>query len=313
VAESTPENRTPGWYERRRQGITSTDIPPILGVDRYRSEGDVARDKMGQESEPEPTTEPRRFRLGRALEDVVKVEDELEHGIKLRRVRRLVISRTIPWAMTSLDFERIGERTIVEVKTSTSREWDDGLPDRVEAQVRWQMGVAGYPRAHIAALRYGRDLVCHDITHDEAAFINLVRIVEDFRRRLATGGPFEESRASIRRAFPYDDGSEMTADAALTQAVRDLLVTRRNIEQAKTNEDILVSAIQSKMGPASVLFGPGFRVTWRRGSERRHTEWKLVAEGLRTRVTDDEWDAIVDIQTTLRPGSRPFIIRETDS
>lgn len=307
--------QTDEWYEARRAGITSTDIVAILGLSRYASEGDIAREKGGVDyRDPDDVDAARRMRLGQRLQDAVKDEEEVEHGIKLRRVRRLITHPTIPWAMTSLDYERVGERCIVEVKTSSSRDWDDGLPERVEAQVRWQMGVARYPAAHIAALRFGNRLACFDIEHDETVFANLVFIAEDFRRRLDAGGPFDENRGSMRRAWPYDDGSEMSAsaDPDLVEAVRDLLRTRTNKRQIVEREEALEEAIKMRMGAVSVLTGPGFRVTWRRAKDSTVTAWEQVARGLLATLPPEDRDALVSIQTRVREGSRRFVVREVN-
>lgn len=297
------------WYAARRAGITSTDIPAILGVDPWRSEGDVAREKAGEETQPSPE-QARRFRLGLALEDAIKAEEEVEHGIALRRVRRILTHHDIPWALTSLDYERVGERTIVEVKTSSGREWDDGLPDRVEAQVRWQMGVAGYPRAHVAALRFGRDLVCHDVDHDPATFDALLSIAADFRARQAAGGPFAETRHSSRRAWPTDDDTEAYADGEVIAAVADLLTTRASIRSLSDREDALVAAIQTRMGPAAVLLGPSWKVTWRRTRDVIDTDWNAIAQGLLGTLPEDEREALVSLHSMTRPGSRRFVVRE---
>ena len=306
----TINQRTPEWYEARRYGVTSTDIPAILGISPYRSEGDVAREKLGQEREPVDERTERRFRLGLALEDVIRAEDEIEHGVKLRRVNRLLVHRTLPWAMTSLDFERVGQRVIVEAKSSTSRAWDDGLPEDVEAQVRWQMGVAEYPAAHVVALRYGRDLVCFDLDHDGDTFEGIVRIAADFLARVKAGGPFAESTASVRRAFPRDDGSEVEADPETVMAVKQLLMARRQIKDYEELESALVAAIETRMGPASVMTGPGFRVTWKQAQDSHVVNWRPLAEGVLASLTEEQREALLSLNTEVRTGSRRFIVKE---
>lgn len=297
--------RTPEWLAERREGITSTDIPVILGLSPYKSEAALAREKAGDESEHDEAT-LRRFRFGLALEAVIRDEDELEHGIRLRRVNRLLRHREIPWAMTSLDFERVGERTIVEAKSTASRRWDEGVPADVEAQVRWQMGVARYPRAHVAVLRSGSELACYDLEHDPALFDGLVAVAADFRRRLAEGGPFAESLASIRARWPSDDGSEMAADAETAEAVRDLLATRAVIDELEAKEEALKVAIQTRMGEASLLVGDGWHAVWRRTRDREEVDWKGVAAGLLAAMPETERTALVGLHTSVRPGFRPF-------
>jgi putative phage-type endonuclease len=292
--------------------ITSTDIAAILGMSPWSSDGDVARHKMG---EPEPAVDDaqaRRMRLGLAMEDIVAQEDEAEHGFKLRHVRRMIISDSIPWAATSLDFERIGQRTIVEVKTTSGRDWGEGLPERVEAQVRWQMGVAGYPAAHIAVLRYGSQLECYDLKHDEMVFLNLVQIAEHFRTRLAAGGPFDETRESMRRAFRRDDGTEVAATDEEAKAVGILLDVRRRKAEMEETEDKIVVALQQRMASASVMTGDGFRITWKQSKPSKRTDWTAVADELLTRLSDDERGRLVESKTIERPGARPFIVKEVE-
>lgn len=304
--------RTDEWYAIRRTGVTSTDIAAILGISPYRSEGDVAREKLtGEREEPDAAT-ARRFRLGHALEDVIRGEDVAEHGIALRRVNRFIVDPNRPRLMTSLDFERVGERTIVEAKSGSGRAWEHGLPEHVEAQVRWQMGVARYPRVHVAALRFGTTLDCYDLDHDEATFAGLVVIAEDFLRRLDAGGPFAENRDSTRRAWPVDDGDVIDADAELAEAVLALVETRKRKEEVEAKEDALLTAIQTRMGPAAMLRGPGWRVTWKRSKDSEVINYKplaLDALGLLDATTIDELTAR---HTETRPGTRRFLIKMED-
>jgi putative phage-type endonuclease len=307
-----PKQHTEEWHAAKRTLITSTDVAAILGVSPYASEGDVARHKQGEPDPPVDDAQARRMRLGLAMEDIVATEDEAEHGFKLRHVRRMIISDTYPWAGTSLDFERIGERTIVEIKTTSARDWGEGLPERVEAQVRWQMGVAGYPAAHVAVLRYGSQLECHDLTHDEEVFQNLIIIAEDFRARLAVGGPFNETRESMRRAFRRDDGTEVAATQEEADAVGILLDVRRRKAFLEDQEDQIVLRLQQRMGEASVMTGSGFRITWKQSKPSRKVAWNLIAEGLLAQLSDEDRATLVALQTTETPGKRPFIVKETE-
>jgi putative phage-type endonuclease len=299
--------RTPEWYEERREAITSTDIPIILGLSPYKSEAALAREKSGTpDDEPVDLARERLMRLGLSLEAVVRSEEEIEHGIKLRRVNRLMTHPTLPWARTSLDFERVGERTIVEAKTTRAGRWDDGLPQDVEAQVRWQLGVTGYPRAHIAVLRSGSTLECFDVEHDPATFDGLVVIAEDFRRRLAEGGPFAENAASVKARYPADNGGEMVADTELADAVLALVSLRAQRKDIEQREEVIETAIKSRMGEVATLIGQGFRVTWKRTKDSETVDWKSVADGLLRQLPEPERTALVGIATTVRPGFRPF-------
>lgn len=298
---------TPEWLEARREYITSTDVPVILGLSPYKVEADLAVEKMGEPDADDPAT-ARRKRLGKLLEAIVREEDQVEHGIKVRAVNRFIVSRTIPWAATSLDFERVGERVIVEAKTSRSaKRFTEGeLPQDVEAQVRWQMGVAGYPLAHVAVLRYGSELECFDVEHDEPTFQGLVEIAADFRDRLAAGGPFAQSKESVKRRFPTDNGAEMVADDELEARVAGLIALREQRKKLEAEEEAFESAIKGRMGEFAVLRGKGFSVTWKRTKDTTTVDWKSAADGLLRQMPETEREAFVGLHTTVRPGFRPF-------
>jgi putative phage-type endonuclease len=309
---TTLVQRSAEWIEARREGVTGSDIPVLLGLSPYQSEAGLARMKGGDEGPERDEKQARMMRLGLALEPVIRDEDTLKHGHRIRRINRTHVHPELPWAMASLDFERVGERTIVEAKASRSGRWDDGLPQDVEAQVRWQMGVAGYPRAHVACLRSGADLVCYDVDHDEDVFAGLVAIAEDFRRRLADGGPFAENAASVKARFPADDGSTLVADEDVTHAVWALLDLRENRRRLEGEEEVLETAIKTRMADAAYLDGKGFRVTWKRTKDRYETDWRRVAEGFLRDIPESEADALVGLATVVRPGFRPLRIVEKE-
>lgn len=308
--------RSPDWHSVRRDSVTSTDIPVILGLSPYRSEGSLARQKLGTPDPEEPDAKrERRMRLGLLLEDAIRSEDELEHGIRLVRVNKVLTHRSIPWARTSLDFRRVGEKTIVEAKSSRSYRWDEGLPQDVEAQVRWQMGVAGYPRAHVVALRSGSDLQCFDLEHDEDTFAGLVDIAADFRRRLAEGGPFSENLASLKAHYPSDDGSTIEADEATAIWVQSYLASKRLIADAEEARDKAQAAIEQAMATATRLEGPGWHATWKRTKDITEIDYRAIATELAERLSGEERSEVYDRWTTAKPGARPFrvwIDREAD-
>jgi hypothetical protein len=134
----------------------------------------------------------------------------------------------------------------------------------------------------------------------------LVGKAEDFRRRLAAGGPFAQSLDSLKRKHPADDGTEMVADPDLDAAVRALHDVRDGIDSLKANEERLRVAIQTRMADAAVLIGDGFRVTWKRTRDVVEVDWKSVATSLLTQLPEPDRAAVVGLHSTARPGFRPF-------
>jgi putative phage-type endonuclease len=297
---------TPEWLEARRRLITATDLPAILGIDPWRSEGDVARAKL-EGAEPEPTIP---MRVGSTLEPLIAALWSERTGEPVERWGELVTHPELPWAGATPDY-RAGD-VLVECKWSaTPSRWRDGLPQEYECQVRWQLGVTGLRRASVAAL-VGRDLSIYDVEHDEDQWRALVRIAEDFRRRLEAGGPFAETRESIARAYPRGEDIELVADRDLADAVRALLDVRSQIERLKESADRLETTIKGRMGPASRLVGEGFVVTWRNVRDSEITDWRAVATALLRSLPEQERAELIRQHTTTKPGVRRFIVRGGD-
>ena len=116
---------TPEWLDARRQCVTSTDIPVLLGVSPWKSEAALADEKLGH-VEPDPPNAA--MRLGSAMEAFVADEYAAVTGRRLRRARHLLRHPTIEWAVASLDREVVGEKVLLEVKTTSSRRFEDEVP-----------------------------------------------------------------------------------------------------------------------------------------------------------------------------------------
>lgn len=291
------------WLEARRALITGTDLPVILGLSPYKSEAALALEKAGEATVEQ--TLP--MKIGLALEPVIKDEYEQATGRKLRRLHGMVQHPELEWAAASPDFRVIGERRLVEAKWSVAKRWGDGseLPQDVEAQARWQAGVGGYPVVDVAAL-IRHELHIFTIEHDEQTFAGLVAIAEDFRRRLAAGGPFAENPASIKARYPADDGTELEADGELEEAVLELLRLRAQKADIEEACERIETAVKARMATATRLVGSGFVVTWKRTKDVEQTDWKSLADGLLRQLPETERTALVGLHSSVRPGFRPF-------
>lgn len=295
---------TEAWLAARREHITATDIPVLLGLSPWRCEADLADEKLGGDGEAATL----RMRVGHALEDLIAGAYAEQTGRRVRRVHGLWESSRYPWAAASPD--ATAEGRLVELKWTGSRSrFAGGLPEDIEAQCQWQALVAEVPEVDVAALTVGDDEVrLFTVSADEALQRDLIAIAADFRRRLAAGGPFARNAARIRRDHPSDNGEEMDADPELAEAVRALLDVRASRKRLEADEETLETAIKARMGDCAVLRGQGWRVTWRRTKDRLETDWRAVADEMLRTMPETERAALVGRHEVVRPGFRPFRI-----
>lgn len=291
------------WLDYRRTVITATDIPVLLGLSPYKCEADLADEKLtGQQ--PASTL---RMRIGSALQDLIAEEYGRQTGRTVRAFRGMVRHPEIEWAAASPDFRVVGEKRLFEAKRTTSRSrFADGPPQDVEAQVEWQLGVSGYPVADIGVLLGDDELTVYEQRANPALFADLVVVAEDFRRRLAEGGPFARDAARIRRDYPADNGAEMVADELLEAAVHELAEARTTRRSLEEREAELESMVKARMGEFALLRGADWHVTWKKTKDREETDWKSLAQGLLRTLPEPERTALVGLHSDVRQGFRPF-------
>lgn len=177
VLVTNAEPETPEWFAARREGITGTDLPKILGLTKYGNALSVWLDKRGElkDEAGEAAT------WGQILEDPVAQEWARRHFTTVERVGVLANAGT-PWLRASLDRLVItcpddnsgllvdSHQCGLEIKTRSAfvaTEWRDGMPDSVLAQVAWGRLVSGLGHMHVAALIGGQRLVSFRYDPDE--------------------------------------------------------------------------------------------------------------------------------------------------
>ena len=293
---------SPEWLAARREHITATDLPVLLGISPWKCEQDLADEKLSGNG----TESTLVMRVGSALEDLILGAYSEQTGRKARRVRGLWECATLPWAAASPDATAAGR--LVEIKWTGSRSrFRDGLPDDVAAQVQWQLMVADSPVADVATLTVGDDEVrVFEVAADADLQAHMVIVAEDFRRRLAAGGPFAQSQDSLKRRFPHDDGTELVADVEMADAVRALVDLRNRRKALEASEETLEVAIKTRMATATRLVGDGWTVSWKQTANRTETDWKALSTGLLAQLPETERGALVGLHSAVREGFRPF-------
>lgn len=149
---------SPEWLAARREGITATDLPAILGISPHDSPYSLYYRKTG--AIPDVPDCPR-FALGRYLEPYIATCWALECEEALYGVGGLYRSAERPWQMATVDRALYRDDplpvldSVLELKSWADMDrdrWDDGPPATVRAQVLWQMDVMGVARGHVAVL-----------------------------------------------------------------------------------------------------------------------------------------------------------------
>jgi putative phage-type endonuclease len=276
---------TPEWAAARRLGIGGSDAPIVVGESPYRSAYELWAEKVGLIPRPEQTEV---MAWGHRLEPLVAAAYTEATGRRVRRVRRLLRSRERPWQIASLDRAVIGERRLVEVKTTRSPRWEgaESVPPDVLAQVQHYLAVTGWEVADVAVLVAGSDLRIIEVGRDDAYIRDLNEIEADFVRRVETRTPppldaSEATRRTLALLHPRDDGTVLRPTAETDELLADLCEAREDATTAADLAATIENVLRSVMGDASLLVGSGYRVSFRKSADSSRTDWQSIAAELR--------------------------------
>jgi putative phage-type endonuclease len=184
------------WLAARREGITATDIPAILGLNKYKTAIDVWTEKVapGPDDFNPQIGEGEAALWGIVLEDVVAKTWAEHAGLKVRRIG-IIAHEEHSWQRASLDrlvLDCPDGRCGLEVKTRSGyvgESWDKAIPDDVKAQVRWQLHVSGLDHIHVIALIGGQRLVEHRVNARQVKAEELTTAAQIVWDSVQTGNP----------------------------------------------------------------------------------------------------------------------------
>lgn len=190
------EPHTPEWYAARREGITGTDLPKILGLSKYGNALSVWRDKRGEAAADEAGEAAK---WGLLLEAPIAEAWAEENNTTCRKVGVLAHGN-LRWMRASLD-RLVGwcpddglMNCGLEIKTRSAYvagKWRDEIPDDVLAQVQWGLMVTGLDHMHVATLIGGQKLHTYRVDHDRLLEEYLLRSARTVWEAVQAGVPPE--------------------------------------------------------------------------------------------------------------------------
>lgn len=185
---SAEEVRRQGWLARRREIVTSTDVPVLFGQGYSgTSPALLFAQKRGQAPEFEPGL---RMKIGRLMEPVIRAvyEEVTGHQITKADPYSLHVSDKYPWLGASLDgFDpEIGVH--VEMKNHASYMTDESdIPGGWYLQIQTQLLVLERSKARLAVLVAGSDLKIFDIEANPEIQAEIVKRSREFIERVREG------------------------------------------------------------------------------------------------------------------------------
>ena len=257
------------WVANRKNYIGGSDAGAVVGLNPYSSRYALWAEKTGR-------TEGFKGNLtttvGSYLEGLVADLFTDETGKKVRRKNATLVNDKYPWACADVDRMVVGEKAILEIKTTNSfpvmkKVRGGEFPLQWWCQICHYQAVTGADRAYLAVLINCRDLKIFTLERDEAEIKALMDAEEEFWELVKTDTP------------PEIDGSDATLDAINSQwpgsqdaeiylaGFEDKLKTRKDLNAEKKALEAAIkkidNEIKAEMQDAQRAACEGWKISWK--------------------------------------------------
>lgn len=268
---STKDMTHEEWLKARQSGIGGSDAGTILGVNKWKSKTQLFFEKVNPELKQQVDNEF--IYWGNVLEDVVAKEFETRTGKKVRKNNKMLRHPEHKFMLANLDRVIVGEKALLECKTTSQYnidQWkDDEIPASYLCQIQHYMAVTGYEKAYIAVLCGGNQFIWKEVPRDDELIEIIINAEKDFWYNNVLAG-----------VIPEIDGSDATKDflnhmykdideteVQLSDDVETLLTALEQVKQEEKELKELKTQYENKikhiLGNNLAGKTSGYQVTWK--------------------------------------------------
>lgn len=268
---STKDMTHEEWLKARQAGIGGSDAGTILGVNKWKSKTQLFFEKVNPELKQQVDNEF--IYWGNVLEDVVAKEFETRTGKKVRKNNKMLRHPEHEFMLANLDRVIVGEKALLECKTTSQYnidQWkDDEIPASYLCQIQHYMAVTGYEKAYIAVLCGGNQFIWKEVPRDDELTEIIINAEKDFWYNNVLAG-----------VIPEIDGSDATKDflnhmykdideteVQLSDDVETLLTALEQVKQEEKELKELKTQYENKikhiLGNNLAGKTSGYQVTWK--------------------------------------------------
>ena len=268
-----PANREE-WLTHRQEGIGSSEVATILGLNPWETPYQLWRRKKGLDA---PKEETFAMKAGHYLEDAVSMFWHDETGrdiIKRSAIDWLILNADKPYMRVSpdrtywlSDSRKNSDKGILECKTTQMTIDEEDLPKHWFCQLQYQLGVAELEQGSLAWLCSGRQFGYKDIALVPDFFQWIEEEVTKFWVDNIQGNiePDATSVADVLLKYNrHTDGKIIEVTDDIYTAVNDLKALKEQIAQLDEQKESLEEKIKLGFGDAEAIsYGGQTIATWK--------------------------------------------------
>lgn len=269
-AVSTKEMSRMEWLQLRKSGIGGSDASAILGFNKWKSAFQLYIEKTSDFVEE---IDNEFVYWGNVLEDLVAQEFVKRTEKKVQRVNRMLRHPDYPFMTANLDRRVVGEKAILECKTTSAYNKDawegDDIPAAYICQLQHYLAVTGFEKAYIAVLIGGNNFVWKEVERDDEFIDLMIEREKDFWENyvLANVPPPIDGTPSaaefISKMFPQDDGSAIMLDSQMNTIIEALNAIKDEEKRLKETKSLYENQIKMALENAAEGHTHSYRVNYK--------------------------------------------------
>jgi putative phage-type endonuclease len=300
------------WLEYRKDGIGSSEVATILGLNPWETPYLLWRRKKGLDA---PKDETFAMKAGHYLEDAVSQFWADETG------REVIKSSAGDWLYKNTEkgfLQASPDRTfwipgmpknndnkgILELKTTQMSIDADDLPKHWFCQVQYQLGVAELQQGSLAWLCSGREFGYKDIAFVPDFYGWMIEEVERFWTDYIIGNKEPEAISVtdvVTKYSRHTDGKIIEVGEDIYQAYSQLKGIKEQLAELEASKDELEAKIKIGFGDAEAIsYGGATLATWKAAKDSTKFDAKAYQK---------EHSELCEPYMVTTPGSRRFVIK----
>lgn len=267
---STKEMERTEWLQLRKSGIGGSDASAILGFNKWKSAFQLYIEKTSDFVEE---IDNEFVYWGNVLENLVAQEFVKRTEKKVQRVNRMLRHPDYPFMTANLDRRVVGEKAILECKTTSAYNKDawegDDIPAAYICQLQHYLAVTGFEKAYIAVLIGGNNFVWKEVERDDEFIDLMIEREKDFWENhvLANVPPLIDGTPSaaefISKMFPQDDGSAIMLDSQMNTIIEALNAIKNEEKRLKETKLLYENQIKMALENAAEGHTHSYRVNYK--------------------------------------------------
>lgn len=264
------------WLSIRSKYIGGSDASAVIGMNPYKSAYTLWAEKTGK---VEPFSGNLTTRVGAYLEDMVAHLFEEETGKKVRRKNATMVNDLYPFACANVDRLVVGEKALLEIKTTNSipimkqLKTEQEFPDAYYAQVVHYLAVTGLEKAYLAVLINCRELKVYEMDRDQDEIDALMVTERQFWTNVERGiAPLpdgsDSSVETLKLLYPEASADKIDLNA-FDSSLSEYVSLGKQIKDLKKMQDEVGNIVKDYMQEAGKGESARFKVSY--GNQTRKT------------------------------------------